>query len=161
MKKFLFGLLAALIVVSATTGAALASPNLTDTGEVGTYEGVFYGYVDGDKGSRAPIALGLTHRGDTVSGKVYLGEGLYVDGGVCGGVNVPSGLQSASGTTNSGDPSRMQASTSFKVSKFQITANLKSKMSADGESLTAEAKIDLPWMCGCDPLLTGKLSRYQ
>jgi hypothetical protein len=161
MKKILFGLLATLIIVSATAGTVLASPILADKGEVGPYEGIFYGYVYGDEGSRAPMALGLTHRGDIVSGKVYLGEGLYVDGGVCGGVNVPKVLQSASGKSESEDPNRMHASTSFKVSNFQITANLISRLSADGESLTAEAEIDLPWLCGRDPLLTGKLSRYQ
>jgi hypothetical protein len=32
-------------------------------------------------------------------------------------------------------------------------------VSSDGEVITARAKIDLPWFCGRDPVITSRLYR--
>ena len=159
MKKIWLGLLIAVMATSMVAFSASAAPASSST--PGPYEGIFYGQVQGDKGSRAPMALQLTHRDGVVQGKVYLGEGLYVDGGVCGGVNVPTGVQYASGKTLPSDLNRLVAGSTFKVSNINITVNLSSVLSSDGKVLNANAKIDLPWFCGKDPQLNGTLNKIR
>ena len=126
---------------------------------VGPYEGTFHGYVYGDRGSKAPLTLELTHRGEQVEGDLSLDRGLYVDGGRCGAFNVPSGVQYASGQTLSNDPRRLIAQSTVDVGGFGIGVDLESDVSPDGETVTAQATIDLPWLCGRDPVLTGTLHR--
>jgi len=150
-----------LIALTSTAGVVLAAQSPVYPSAVGPYEGTFSGYVYGDRGNRVPIMLEMIHRRGTVTGTVNLGEGLYVDGGRCGGAYIPAGVQSAGGETLSTDPNRLQAGTTFRVSGFQISAELDSVISPDGENLTAQAKIDLPWLCGRDPLLEAELSKIQ
>jgi hypothetical protein len=161
MKKWLFALSALLFTLSSAVSVARAAPAPITARGAGPYQGTFSGYVYGDRGSRAPISLDLTHVGDKVSGEVTLGEGLYVDGGRCGGAYIPAGEQAASGETLRADPNRLQAAVDLKVSGLQISATLDSQISADGESLTAQAVIDLPWLCGGDPVLEAELSKIQ
>lgn len=161
MKKLLFALSATLIALASTVGIVLAAPLPYKTEAVGPYEGVFSGYVYGDRGSRAPIKLEMIHRRGTVTGTVNLGEGLYVDGGRCGGAYIPASVQSAGGETLSTDPNRLQAGTTFSVSGFQISAELDSLISPEGENLIAQGRIDLPWLCGRDPVLNVELIKVQ
>ncbi len=161
MKKLLFAISAALFAFSPAAGAALAAPAPITIRTAGPYQGTFSGYVYGDRGSRAEIMLETTHVGDKVEGTVTLGEGLYVDGGRCGGAYIPAGEQAANGQTLRGYPNRLQAGVAFRVSGLQISATLDSQISTDRESLTAEAKIDLPWLCGRDPLLKAELSKIK
>ena len=110
IKKMVFGLLAAVLLVSGlAVGSAFAaeSPARTAANSVGPYEGVFTGVLYGDNNSRAPIALAMTHRDGVVNGKLYLGEGFYVDAGRCGGTTIPAMSQSASGRTLVSDPSKL------------------------------------------------------
>ena len=161
VKKWLFAISALLFALSSAVSVARAAPALITARGAGPYQGTFSGYVYGDRGSRAPISLDLTHVGDKVSVEVTLGEGLYVDGGRCGGAYIPASAQAASGETLRGDPSRLQAGVDFKVSGLQISATLDSQISPDGESLIAQAVIDLPWLCGRDPVLEAELSKIQ
>lgn len=161
MKKIILSLLIAMMTVSMAAFSVSAAPSPSAETHVGPYEGIFYGVVQGDKNSRAPMALQLTHRDGVVQGKVYLGEGLYVDGGVCGGVNVPSGIQYASGKTIPSNPNHLGARSTFNVSNINVAVSLNGDLSPDGEVLNANAKIDLPWFCGTDPQLSGTLNKIR
>jgi hypothetical protein len=150
-----------MIVLSAlligTVSVLAASPVRT----TGPFEGEFSGYISGDKGSRAPIALDLTHRSDEVKGYIELGEGLYIDGGVCGGGYLPSTTQYAGVESDSRNPRKITEHLVFKVSGIKIPADLNGEISADGEAISAEARIDLPWFCGRDPQLKATLFRDE
>jgi hypothetical protein len=165
MKKNLFGALTTLVILlglSAGTVLAADQPDLSPPPGIsiaGPYEGVFYGIVHGDNNSRAIMAMQLSHRDGLVEGKVYLGDGLYIDAGVCGNNKIPSMLQYASGMTNPNNPNELAVQTNVNVSGFDIGIDLNSLVSADGETLTAEASIDLPWICGSDPSFNGTLNR--
>lgn len=165
MKRILFSIILSMgILLSITAVTALAAeaeqPGSTNNqGVVGPYEGVFYGIVNGDNDSQAVLALLLTDRDGVVEGKVYLGRGLYVDAGVCGGTEIPPMQQYARGSTLPNDPTRMSVNTNMNVSGFEIGVDLDSQVSTDGKSLTAEASIDLPWICGRDPSFSGTLER--
>lgn len=157
--KMYLGLVAVLIAVSLPVGGSLAAGFPAAAEPAGPYEGTFSGYVYGDRDSRAAITLQMTQRENLVEGTVHLSEGLYVDGGRCGGGYLPASLQSASGETLSTDPNRLQANTVFNVSGLQITAELDSQILPGGEELIAQASIDLPWLCGRDPVLKAELSK--
>jgi hypothetical protein len=159
VKKLLITAIAAISVLSGVTVNAYAAPKEAKMDQVGPYDGTFHGIVYGDKGSRAPLTLDLTHYGDKVQGNLSLGSGLYVKGGVCGGAYVPSSVQYASGRTVQNDPSRLLANTRVDVGRFDITLKLDSKVSADGDVIKAKAKLDLPWFCGRDPELDATFSR--
>jgi hypothetical protein len=164
IKKMIFGLLAAVLLVSGLavgTAFAAEAPASSATSSVGPYEGVFSGVLHGDNGSRAPIALQMTHRDGVVYGRLYLGEGFYVDAGRCGGTTLPAMTQSASGRTLASDPSKLPISTSFNLGGFNIGVNLNSSVSADGDTINVSTSIDLPWLCGRDPSYSGTLHRIQ
>lgn len=167
MKHMIWGTMITLVaLLGLTAGTVLAAdveemPTSGDQTEVGPYEGVFYGIVNGDNNSRALMALQMTHRNGVVEGKIYLGEGLYVDAGVCGETEIPSMRQYASGLTQPDNPNEMSVQSTVNVSGFDIEVDLHSNVSADGETLTAQASIDLPWICGRDPSFSGTLERLQ
>jgi hypothetical protein len=164
MKKVLFGVLAVVVLVfgltAGTVFAAEAQAPASTTGP-GPFEGIFYGTVTGDNNSRAPIAMQMTHRNEVVSGRLYIGEGLHVNAGVCGNTTIPSMVQSASGRTLPDNPNKLTASTTFNVSGFNIGVNLNSTVSADGGILNATTTIDLPWICGSDRTYSGTLYRIK
>lgn len=159
MKKLFLAFFAVVMAVSVLAGGVLAASVPAAAEPAGPYEGIFSGYVYGDRNSRAEITLEMTHGGNAVEGIVHLGEGLYVDGGRCGGGYIPPSVQSASGETLSTDPNRLQANTVFNVSGLQITAELDSQILPGGEELIVQASIDLPWLCGRDPALKAELSK--
>ena len=168
MQKILINLLAVIMVLaiaiaaSSQAEAAPAEVPPTNTASVaGPFEGIFYGYINSDTGSRAPMILDLTHTGNIVSGDIYMGEGLVVNGGICGEAAVPSGVQSASGSTLPNNPDQFSTAVEFEVSGIEIGVEINSQVSADGETLAAEAQIDLPWFCGADPEISGTLQRYH
>ncbi len=159
MHRFRVSLLAVLIMLLATGATAYAAPVQAAIGKAGPYEGLFQGLVYGDRGSSAPITLDLTHRGSRVEGRVSLGKGLHVSGGFCGTVDLPALSQQVEGQTTRWNPNRLVVSPTFDVGNFDITVDFESVVSADGEVITARAKIDLPWFCGRDPVLTSTLNR--
>jgi len=127
----------------------------------GPYEGVFSGSVSGDNRSQAPITLKLTHRSDDIEGVISIGEGLYVNAGRCGGANIPSTERYFSVKTQPGKPNQLSTHLTFNVSKLKIGINLEGLISEDGNTMTLNANIDLPWICGRDPELTGILYRNE
>lgn len=157
MKKTVTSLLLVLTAFFALTVVASASPEIPETHQVGPFDGTFHGVAKGDNGSSAPLTLELTHYGNTVKGTAFLGKGLHVDGGFCGAANIPASVRSASGQTVPNNPRRLAASTAFDVGGFEIGVELDGNVSANGRVLTADAKIDLPWICGGDPVLTTTL----
>ncbi len=164
IKKMIFGLLAAVLLVSGLavgTAYAAGAPESVSKNKVGPYEGVFSGVLYGDNNTRAPIALQMTHRDGVVNGRLYLGEGFYVDAGRCGGTTLPAMSQSANGRTLANDPSKLLVNTSFNLGGFNIGVNLNSKVSTDGDTLNVSTSIDLPWLCGRDPSYSGTLYRIQ
>ena len=150
-------LLITVLMVVGLMAVAVVSVGASST-RVGPYEGIFVGTIYGDGGSSAPITLDLTHRGDDVEGTVEIGSGLYVNGRNCGAGYVPAGTQTAVGETGR-NPNNLNADASFNVSGFNVGLDLDGSLSADGDELAVEAKIDLPWLCGRDPVITGELIR--
>jgi len=161
MKRLIAVVLEILAILSVGGAGIYAAPVVASTGNVGPYEGTFSGVAIGDADSRAPLALELTHRGRQVEGSLVLDEGLYVDGGWCGEVQLPALTQEIEGQTVWGNPQRLVAHPSFDAGGFKMTIDFESNLSAGGDVIVAEAKVDLPWFCGRDPVLTSVLYRYQ
>ena len=161
MKKILIGILVTLVALSALSISALAFTPPAARGVKGPYEGTFRGYVSGEKGSRALLTLELTHRDGIVSGYATLGSGLYVSAGRCGGANLPGATQYISGRSLPDNPNKISARTQFRVSGFDIGVDLESIISRTGKTLTVDAEIDLPWISGKDPSLSGTLYRVR
>lgn len=156
MKKIILAWVAvvALFAAFAVSGVS-AAPG--EARSAGPYEGTFNGTIYGSNGSSAPITIVATHRGSDVDGTIFLGEGLVVDAGFCGKGALPATAQAASGETSARNPKHLEASSTFNVSGQSVTVYLESDVS--GDVLSAEARIDVPWVCGRDPVLTGKLYR--
>ena len=161
MKKIILSLTMALMFMSviAVGVAAAAEPAVPST--AGPFNGKFQGKVYGDQGSQAPMTLNMSQLGDQVQGTATLGQGLYVDGGWCGKANIPAISQGGTFKTSPYDPNRVLFNTTFEVQGFKIGVNLDGKISPDGEILTADARVDLPWFCGKDPVINGYLSKTQ
>jgi hypothetical protein len=159
MKRLAVVVVVVLAMLTTVVAGAYAAPEVTSAGGVGPYEGTFRGVAYGDKGSSAPLSLELTHRGNQVKGNVYLGEGLHVSAGFCGSVNLPAAAQRIEGETVSWNPKRLVADPTFDAGGFDLTIDFESNVSADGEVITAKAKVDVPWFCGRDPMLTSTLYR--
>lgn len=160
MKRLVAGALDILVILAMLAIGASAAPGAAAAAEQpGPYEGAFRGYAYGDEGSRALLILDLTHRGNEVEGQVYLGEGLYVSGGWCGAVNIPAVAQNVEGQTTRWNPRHLGVKPSFDVGGFELTVDFESNISRDGETITAEAKVDLPWFCGRDPQIKAALDR--
>lgn len=123
------------------------------------FSGAFEGVLNGDEQSSAPVTLTLEQDGSLVNGTIMVGEGLWIDGGNCGATAVPAGTQSASGEVDTTTPNHLDARATFTVQSFTITLNLDADLSEDGQTLTAEAMIDLPFLCGRDPVITGTFTR--
>ena len=160
MKKLIIGMMAAVVVLSAVAIPALARTQ-TVSKEVGPYEGIFEGYVYGSEGSRAPLKLILHHRDGIVYGWARLGEGLFVSGGRCGGMSLPGTAQFVRGESLSNDVRTIVVETQFEVRGFEIDVKLDSVMSRDGRTLEAQTVIDIPWICGRDPVLEATLERVD
>jgi hypothetical protein len=159
MKRVaVIGFLVLSILAVSAIGAS-AAPEAATTGRVGPYEGTFEGTAYGSKGSRAPVTLDLTHRGNRVAGYVSLGEGLHVDGGWCGAVDVPAVAQYVEGQTTRWNPRRLVVNPTFDVGGFELSVDFESTISSDGDEITARAKVDLPWFCGRDPVLAAQATR--
>jgi hypothetical protein len=90
---------------------------------------------------------------------VDLEEGLYVSGGRCGAGWVPATEQYVSGQTVAGNARQVEVTPTFGVGGFDLTVEFDSTLSADGRTIRARAKADLPWFCGRDPVLTSTLYR--
>ncbi|MGW8318094.1 MAG: hypothetical protein ACWGPS_02530 [Candidatus Promineifilaceae bacterium] len=161
MKKAIISVLAALVLLSTATVGAFAAPPTPQGQKTEPFEGTFRGTVYGSEGSSAFLTLNLSQTGKIVEGDLLLGSGLYVDGGFCGGGYVPSGTQSATGKVVPDNPNRLTADSTFKVNGMNIKVRLTGDTLANGNALKARATVDLPWLCGQDPQLSGTLYRTK
>jgi hypothetical protein len=159
VKRLVVGILTVLAILATAGIGAEAAPDAVSSQEIGPYEGRFDGFAYGDRASKAPLTLELTHRGRQVEGRVLLGEGLYVSGGFCGAVDLPATAQYVEGHTLTWDPKRLEVTPTFDLGGFDLSVDFQSEVSADGKVITAKAKVDLPWFCGRDPVLSGILYR--
>jgi hypothetical protein len=157
MKKVMISLVLAVGALFAVFLSASAAPDAAKVKKTGPFEGTFTGKVKADNGTSTELSLDLTHRGDEVKGFVVIGEGLYIDAGFCGKGYVPAGTQFARGETSSKNPSHLAAESQFKVSGLKVKIKLDGDVSSDGDEINATAKIDLPWLCGGDPVISGTL----
>ena len=98
-------------------------------------------------------------RGNEVTFMVSICEGLYVDGGLCGAVEVPAIAQPFAGETMLKDERRMEANPVFDLGSFDLKVDFESTVSASGDAISARVKLDLPWFCGRDPALRATLYR--
>ncbi len=146
-------------VLALAVGTADAAPIQPATTSGGPFTGTFSGYLEGDRGSRAPVELELVQTGREVEGIVTIGSGLIVNGGNCGVAAVPTGSQTAVGRTSATNLRYIEASTSVAVSGLTVKIDLAGNVSRDGETLTADAEIDLPWLCGRDPVISGVFTK--
>ena len=157
MKKFWIGLLAVIGIVATMSVASASAAPETAVSKEGPYEGVFHGKVYAPDGSSANMSLDLTHRGNVVDGTVFLGEGLNIDAGLCGVGTIPTSSIFATGNTSASNPKNLSATSAFDVSGITVKVDLDSQV--QGDTLKANAKIDLPWLCGSDPVISGTLQR--
>jgi hypothetical protein len=141
------------------TAAPTLSPAQPLAPGTGPFTGTFEGSLNGDNESSAPVTLTLAQDGSVVSGTITVGEGLFLDGGNCGATAVPAGTKSASGEVDTTTPNHLDASATFTAQGFTIALDLDADLSADGQTLTAEATIDLPFLCGRNPVITGAFTR--
>jgi hypothetical protein len=160
MKKWFLGLILAIgIIVLGSAGSAFAAGNTTAVSPrpfTGTFEGVVYG----DYGSSAPLTLELTQRGTVVTGTAVIGQGLRLNaGGFCGAADVPAVSATADGNTNRRQPRQLSTTIPFEFSGMTITALAAGQLSADSEELDVSVKIDTPFPCGRDPIISGTLLR--
>jgi hypothetical protein len=157
MKKLLIGLFALFGLMAVTAVGNVNAAPAAATGKIGPYEGVFHGTVYAPDGSEAAMSLDMTHRGSVVEGTVFLGDGLTIDAGFCGQAAIPASSIEATGKTSLTNPKKLSTSSVFDVSGITVKVILDSVV--QGDTLTAKAKIDLPWICGGDPVLTGTLQK--
>lgn len=146
--------------ISAAAAAARSTPRPTPTGRPGAdFTGEWQGALAGDDDSRAEVTLELTQSGREVEGVITAGPGLFLSGGRCGEAEVPAGEQAASGQVDRRDPRKLTAESQVEVSGLTITIRLTGVLAADGRTIDAEALIDLPRLCGRDPVVTGTFVR--
>lgn len=159
MKKGIIAVIMALGALVAFTFSVSAAPNGKKNPKQEPFEGKFQGTVYGDKGSKAPVTLNLNQAGQIIEGTVFIGNGLYIDGGFCGSGYVPSGSQMATGQVSKSNAKMLTATSNFKVSGMGVKINLNGTLSPDGEELKTQAKINLPWLCGRSPVISGVLEK--
>lgn len=159
MNKLFPAILITLIALIIPLTSAFAAPASSNVLPDGPYSGLFFGWIYGDRDSKAPIALKLQHSGQDVTGKLFLGQGLYIDGGRCGSASVPPTSVAASGLTDPDDQNALTARTTVNIGGFSVTIDLESML--EGDALQATAQADLPWLCGTDPQVYAELNRVS
>jgi hypothetical protein len=157
VKKLLIGLFAVIGIVATMSVSGVNAAAEKKAANAGPYEGVFHGTVYAPDGSKAPMSLDLTHRNNIVQGTVFLGDGLNIDAGLCGAGTIPASSITAAGKTSAANPKKLSATSTFEVSGVPVDVLLNSQV--QGDTVKATAKIDLPWLCGSDPVITGTLQR--
>jgi len=146
-------------VASAQAGSALPATTATAATSGGLFTGTYEGILLGDDGSEAPVTLELTQAGRAITAEIAVGRGLLVDGGVCGVAAVPAGEQTGVGRVPANAPRHLDATAELEVEGVAVGLQLAGELSRDGQTLTTVARIDLPWLCGRDPVITGDLTR--
>jgi hypothetical protein len=140
-------------------GEQPANPVPAPEQTTGGFNGRFVGALSGENGSSAPATLELTQTGDQVSGQLTVENGLTLDIGACGTQSVPPGTQTAAGRVDPANPNRIQTAGSFEAGGFTVGVTLTADLAADGQTVTANASLDLPFICGVDPSINGTFTR--
>lgn len=145
--------------------AATAPPEATQDAvvdEFGPFTGTFQGTMVGDNDSSAPLELQLVQRGRNIEGAATLGEGLIVRaGGVCGSFPIPAITLNASDQLDQAGERTLSTSTTVTVSGFEIPVELQAQLDADGNTVTAQATMYPPALCGANPTVTATLTRVS
>ena len=156
MKRLVIAIAAVLVLTSTLIATASAAPKKLQPTSNNPFEGTFSGFVFGDRDSQAPMKIELKQNGNDIIGTIALGKGLYIDGGRCGGGYLPSTIQSAEGEVKDHE---IEAETEVKVSGIKVVIELEGELSSDGETIEAEARVNIPWVCGPDPVISTVLVR--
>ena len=157
MKK-VWSTLVVLALLSITAISASAAPMAAKT-NTKPFTGTFVGTIEGDNNTSAPITLELEQNGNKVTGTAFIDEGLYLKAGSCGSAYLPAATQSTTGTVSAKNPNVLTSQMKLTVSGVKVTIDLSGKLVND--QLDAQAKIDLPWLCGSDPILTSQLEKIS
>jgi hypothetical protein len=161
MKKLFAALFMALTTVTLLSVTTFAASDTTATDD-GPFTGTFTGSVTGDDDTEATLTLDLTDEDNIGAGTASLGGGLLVDaGGMCGSMVLPASSMWAEGEKSAKHPDELSAEAKINVGKIKVTVAVAGELSADGETLEVEAKIDTPWMCGRDPVIMGTLTKVS
>jgi hypothetical protein len=152
MIKLAISFLWVLTVLALATGGALAASS-SGNPDPGIVTGTYHGTIFGDRESQAEIELNLTQKGDEIVGDLILDEGLFIDAGRCWSGYLPAGAFSTGGSPLVDDSHRFEAIYTYEFSGIPITGYLTGAISPDGDELSAEVEIDIPWFCGSDPVL--------
>lgn len=145
----------ALLGLSAATAAAATPEKPAPKPFTGTFEGIIYG----SNNSSTAIILELEQEKNHVIGTAFIDEGLYINAGNCGGAYVPATTETAVGNVSTKNPNLLSAETNLNVSGINVTIDFIGEL--DEDVLDLEAKIDLPWLCGKDPLLHGTVEKLS
>jgi hypothetical protein len=125
----------------------------------GGFNGLFAGALNSENGSSAPATLELSQSGETVTGRLTIDNGLTLDVGNCGTQAVPPGSQTAAGRVDATNPNHLQTQGTIEAGGFTIGVTLTADLAADGQSVAAQAALDLPLICGADPVIGGTFVR--
>ena len=154
-KKLWTTMLIGLIFLGLSVATTSAAAPEKATAE--PFTGTFAGIIQGSNNSEAEMILELEQDGNKVVGTAFIDEGLYVNAGNCGGAYIPATTETAVGTVSAKNPDILFAEASLNVSGINVTIDFVGEL--DEDTLDLEAKIDLPWLCGKDPLLHGTVEK--
>lgn len=157
MKKWFLGIILAIGFISLSIAAPTYAAG-TKTAVTPPFSGTFTGTAYGDYNSSAPLTLDMSQTGSKVTGTVTIEPGLTVNaGGMCGVFDIPASSVTASGTTSARQPRILTAKIPVESGGVKITADITGEISADGEELNVEVKVNTPFLCKYDPVITGVL----
>jgi len=131
--------------------------------EAGLFQGNFTGIAIGDEKTSAPLTLNLTQNGSRVSGSATILAGIKVNTGglVCPGtVDVPSGTMGIAGSISNRNPRQLVAKSALNASGMKIAADMLADISREGDIMTAQIKLNLPWPCR-SPTVKANLARSK
>jgi len=129
--------------------------------EFGPFTGTFVGAMTGDDSSSAPLALALVQSGNHIAGTATLEEGLVVRAGVCGSFPIPAITLNIDEELEEAGERRLSTTANVAVGGFEIPVQLEATMDPDGDTVTAQATMYPPSLCGTDPTVSATLTRVS
>lgn len=126
------------------------------------FTGTFAGTIQGHNDTSAALELDLVQSGRQIQGTATLGEGLVVNaGGVCGSFAIPATTLTARDELDHVDGRHLLTTTTVQVSGIEIPVEIEATLAPDGQTVTAQATIYTPSLCGREPSLSAELTRVQ
>lgn len=130
--------------------------------QLGPFSGTFEGTMIGDNETSAPLELQLVQIGRNIEGAATLGDGLILRaGGVCGSFPIPAMTINAADELDHAGERTLSTSTSVTVSGFDVPVELQAELGPDGNTVTAQATIYPPALCGTNPTVSATLTRVD